>query len=271
MKQHSAVLKRIHTYLKIWGIFGKNALQETFVNRGSNILFMVGKTIRLAMSVLFLILIRQNIQTFAEYTSDQLIVFFLTYQFIDIITQVIYRGVYIFSNLVRSGEFDFLLTKPINPLFRALTGKPDINDFIFLFPNIALSLYILSFLNLTISIWSVIWYLILIINAFLVATALHIFVLVIGILTTEVDGVIWIYRDLSYMGRFPVSIYMEPLRFALFFLLPIGMMITIPTEVLLGLQPSYSIFWAFFVGIGSLLVSFRVWLWALKQYSSTGS
>ena len=265
------MLQRITTYLKVWQHFGKNALQETFINRGSNILFMLGKIIRLGMSLLFLFLIRENIDVFAGYTSDQMIVFFLTYQIIDIVGQVIYRGVYIFSNLVRSGEFDFLLTQPIHPLFRALTGKPDINDFIFLFPNILLTGYILSLLHLTITTWSILWYVVLLINAFLIVTALHILVLVVGILTTEVDGVIWIYRDLSHMGRFPVSIYMEPLRFALFFLIPIGMMITIPTEILLGLQPSYSTVWAFLVGFGSFLVSLKIWEWALQHYSSTGS
>lgn len=262
---------RVKTYIKVWSIFAKNALQEVFVNRASHVLFMSGKTIRLGMSLLFLYLIRQNIQTFAGYTGDQLVVFFLTYQIVDIIVQTMYRGVYIFSNLVRSGEFDFLLTKPIDPLFRALTGKPDINDFFFLFPNLALALYILSTLNIHLTLWSVFLYGILVVNAILIATALHILVLVVGILTTEVDGIIWIYRDLSYMGRFPVSIYMEPLRFILFFLIPIGMMSTIPTEILLGLQPTQSIFWAFFVGIGSLFVSLKAWNWALKQYSSTGS
>lgn len=262
---------RIKTYTKVWSLFAKNALQETFINRASNFLFFLGKTIRVGMSLLFLYLIKQNIQTFAGYTSDQLVVFFLTYQIIDIIVQTMYRGVYIFSNLVRSGEFDFLLTKPINPLFRALTGKPDINDFIFLFPNLLLAGYVLSTLDVVVSFWGTFWYLILIINAFLIATALHILVLVIGILTTEVDGIIWIYRDLSYMGRFPVSIYIEPLRFTLFFLIPIGMMTTVPTEVFLGIQPSQSIFWALTVGFGSLFVSLKAWDWALKQYASTGS
>jgi ABC-2 type transport system permease protein len=263
--------QRIKTYLSVWLIFGKNALQETFVNRGSNILFMVGKIIRLIFSLIFLFLIRENVQTFAGYTSDQMIVFFLTYLILDTIGQVIYRGVYIFSNLVRSGEFDFILTKPINPLFRALTGKPDINDLFFLIPNLFLVGYILNILDLNITLWSSLWMIILLINAFLIITALHIFVLVIGILTTEVDGVIWIYRDLSYMGRFPVTIYMEPLKFALFFLIPIGMMITIPTEIFLNLQPSYNIFWVFLVGVGSFLISLKIWNWALKQYSSTGS
>lgn len=262
---------RIKTYLKVWSIFGQNALQETFVNRGSNILFMLGKVIRLAMSLLFLFLIRENVTVFAGYTSDQMVVFFLTYQILDIVTQVVYRGVYIFGNLVRSGEFDFLLTKPINPLFRALTGKPDTNDLIFLLPNVLIAGYILSILDLQITFWSSIWFLALMINAFLVATSLHILVLVVGILTTEVDGIIWIYRDLSHMGRFPVTIYMEPLRFALFFLIPIGMMITIPTEVFLGIEPSYSILGAFLVGFSSIFVSVEAWNWSLKQYTSTGS
>lgn len=262
---------RVKTYIKVWQHFGKNALQETFVNRGTNSLFIFGKIIRLIMSLLFLFLIRENVQSFAGYTSDELVVFFLTYQILDLISQVVYRGVYIFGNLVRSGELDFMLSKPINPLFRALIGKPDINDFIFLFPNLLIAGYIISILDLNITLWSAIWYLILLINAFLIVTALHILVLVVGILTTEVDGIIWIYRDLSHLGSFPVSIYMQPLKFALFFLIPIGMMTTIPTEIFLGIEPSYSLFWVFLVGIGSLIVSLKTWNWALKQYSSTGS
>lgn len=262
---------RVKTYFKVWSIFGKNALQEAFVNRGTNSLFIFGKLIRLTMSLLFLFLIRENVHSFSGYTSDELVVFFLTYQILDLLSQVMYRGVYIFGNLVRSGELDFMLSKPINPLFRALIGKPDINDFIFFFPNLLTAGYIISILDLNFTLWTTIWYLLLLANAFLIVTALHILVLVVGILTTEVDGVIWIYRDLNHLGSFPVNIYMEPLRFVLFFLIPIGMMTTIPTEIFIGIKPTYSLFWVFLVGIGSLLISLKTWNWALKRYSSTGS
>jgi ABC-type uncharacterized transport system permease subunit len=166
------------TYYKVWLQFAKNAWQETFVNRASNVLFMVGKIFRLMMSLLFLFLIRENVDTFAGYTSDQMVVFFLTYQFIDVVSQTAYRGVYIFSRLVRSGEFDFLLSKPINPLFRALTGKPDINDLFFSIPTILVSGYILSILNLDITLTSALWFIALLFNSFLIVTALHILVLV---------------------------------------------------------------------------------------------
>lgn len=262
---------RLITYFKVWKIFGFNALQETLVNRGSNILFMIGKTLRFSFALLFLFLIRSSVNSFAGYNSDQIVVFFLTYQFIDLVSQIFYRGVYLFSNMVRTGEFDFLLIKPINPLFRALTGKPDINDAIFLIPSLLVSIYIFSRLNIAISLESFIWYLLLLINSFLIVTAIHILVLIVGILTTEVDGIIWIYRDLNYMGRFPATIYMEPLRFVLFFIIPIGMMITIPTEVLLGLKPSYSILIASLIGLGSFFISLKLWDLSLKKYSSASS
>ena len=264
-------IKRLATYFAVWKIFGFNAMQTTFVNRGSNLLFMIGKVIRLTMSLVFLYLIRENITNFAGYTVDQMIVFFLTYQFIDLLSQVFYRGVYMFGNLIRKGNFDFLLSKPINPLFRALTGRPDINDAIFIVPTTLISLYILTNLEITITLQSALLYAVLLVNSFLIATALHILVLVVGVLTTEVDGIIWIYRDLNHLSRFPVGIYMEPFRFALFFIIPIGMMVTIPTEILLGLRPTYSIFLATGVGIGSFLVSLKLWNWALKKYSSASS
>lgn len=262
---------RLSIYWHVWKMTAINGLQEAFINRWTNLLFIFGKALRLGMSLVVLLLIRQNVQQFSHYTTDQIVVFFLTYMFVDIIAQVFYRGVYMFSHQVRTGEFDFLLMKPVSPLFRALTGKPDINDTIFIIPSSLISFYLFSQLNLTVTISSVLWYIALLMNAFLIVTALHIFVLIAGILTTEVDGVVWLYRDLMRLGQFPVSVYMEPLRFLLFFFVPIGMMVTIPSEVLLGLPPTHSILITMLVGLAFFLLSLITWQWALKQYSSASS
>lgn len=263
--------KRFKTYFTIWSIIASNAIQETFVNRWSNALFFLGKAIRVGMSLTVLLLIKQVTKGFGQYTTDEMIVFFLTYQLIDLIAQIFYRGVYSFSNLVKSGQFDFYMAKPINPLFRALTGQPDINDVLFLIPNLIISGIVLSRLHIHITPLSVLLYIVLLINSFLIITALHIIVLTIGVVTTEVDGVIWMYRDLIRLGQFPVSIYSEPLRSILFFVVPIGIMITVPAEVLLNAKPTFSITTATVVGVGSLLLSLRIWSWGVKQYSSASS
>lgn len=264
-------MKRLRYYFKIWQAWGFKALQETFVNRGSNILFFIGKGVRLVMTLVVLLLIKQNITSFAGYTNDQLIVFFLVYQFIESISQAVFRGVYNFGRQVKNGEFDFDLLKPINPLFRALMGSPDINDVIFLIPSTAISIYILSTLDLTITVSSVIGFFLMLINSFLIVTALYIIVLSIAIFTTDIDGVIWMYRDLARLGQFPVSVYLELMRFALFFLIPIGFMITVPAEVLINSELSYGLGMA--VAVGVVFFAFSLWLWrtALRNYTSASS
>lgn len=261
----------LRTYYKVWKITAFNALQEAFINRWSNLFFMIGKFIRLFMSLLFFFLIRGQVSKFGDYTIDQMLVFYLTYQFIDTLAQVFFRGVYLFSDQVRTGEFDFLLLKPISPLFRALTGKPDINDVMFIFPSTLLSFYLISRLDIHISLFSSFWFLALLLNSFLIITAFHILVLVVGILTTEVDGVIWMYRDLTHLGQFPVNVYLRPLREILFFLIPVGMMITIPSQVLLGLTTSYDLSLVFTIGISFFIISYLLWRWSLKRYSSASS
>ncbi len=263
-------MKRLYTYWHVWLTLSANALQETFVNRGSNFLFFLGKVIRLFMSVVFLLLIQKTIKVFAGYSVDQVLIFFLTYNLIDTLVQTIYRGVYMFSWQVRQGEFDFTLTKPINVLFVTLLGKPDINDAIFLIPTLIISGWLVSTLHLTYTLTGIIWYLILFANGMLIATAFHILALVVGLLATEVDGVMWLYRGFSRLSQFPVTIYLAPIRLALFFILPFGMMVTIPAQALLGLPLSYSASIAILLGVVFFLLSLVAWKYALRNYSSAG-
>lgn len=247
-----------------------NALQETFVNRGANILFFLGKSVRLFLAVVFLLMIQRTIKQFAGYSVDQVVIFFLTYNLIDTITQTMFRGVYMFANQVRRGEFDFTLTKPINALFISLFGTPDINDTIFLLPTLAVTTWLVAGLDLVFEPIHIFWYLILFANGLVIGAAFHILALVVGLITSEVDGVMWLYRDLSRLAQFPVTIYLAPIRLALFFLLPFGMMVTIPAQALLGLPLSYSGILAITIGLGLLGLSLVAWRRALRFYSSAG-
>jgi ABC-2 type transport system permease protein len=188
-----------------------------------------------------------------------------------VVSQMFFRGVYLFSNLIRNGEFDFLLSKPLSPLFRALTGRPDINDALFFPPTLAMSIWLMAGLNIEVTASSIFLYCLLLLNGFLIATALHIMVMCVGILTTEIDHTIWTYRDLIRLAEFPVSMYIQPVRLALFFLLPAGMMITIPSQVLINTEPSYPLVIVFTIGIAFFVSSLFLWQWSLKRYSSASS
>jgi ABC-2 type transport system permease protein len=264
------ILSRAQVYWTVWWKMAQYAWAETFLNRGTSFLFIFGKALRFIMALFFLLLLQQNLNGIGDYTTDQIVIFFLTYQFLDTVSQIIFRGVYIFGWQVRSGELDFYLSKPISPLFRILTGKPDILDAFFLIPSTALSIWIALHLNIHVTLLGLLMYFCLLINGFFILMSLHILVVCLGIVTTEVDNAIMLYRDINNLARFPVDIYREPLRTMLYFLVPVGIINTVPTQILLGIPSFLSFFAVFGFGIGFFLISIGVWKLSVKKYSSAG-
>lgn len=261
---------RWRVYLQVWSKLAEYALAEMFINRWTNLLFLSGKVIRFGMLLFFLLFIKGSIQSFAGYTADQVVVFFLTYQFLDTLAQVFYRGVHTFSWQVRTGELDFYLSKPMHPLFRILTGKPDFVDVGFFIPTTLLSVYIIRDYFFAASPIQLLWYVVLLINGFFIATAFHILILSLGVITTEVNNAVMLYRDMNTMARFPVTMYQEPLRTILLFAVPVGIMNTIPAQVLLGTSPSIYLVGSMGVGLLFLFSSVKIWNWSITRYTGAG-
>lgn len=261
----------LSVYWRFWRQAASNSLQETFVNRATNVLFFLGKCVRLLFSLLFILAIKQNLHFFGAYTTNQLLLFFLTYQIISVVTQAVFRGVYSFAYSIRRGEFDFTLLKPINPLFQALMGSPDANDVIFLLPLFGAMGFLIHQSQLSFDLVNILFYVLLLANGLLIATALHVAILAFGILTMDVDGLTWLYRDFLTLGQLPIDAYRQPIRALLNFVVPIGIMITVPTRMLLGLSSPVVLVSATVVGTTAFLISLKLWKIALKKYSSASS
>jgi ABC-2 type transport system permease protein len=93
----------------------------------------------------------------------------------------------------------------------------------------------------------------------------------LGIITLEIDHTIMIYRDLTSLGRFPIDIYKEPLKSILTFVIPVGVMVTLPAKALIGLISPVGVLISFVVGILAIFLSARFWKYALRFYTSASS
>ena len=80
-----------------------------------------------------------------------------------------------------------------------------------------------------------------------------------------------IYRDLTSLGRLPVDIYKEPLKSILTFLIPVGIMVTLPAKALMGLVSPSGVIVSLGIGIAAIFVAKRFWSLALKRYTSASS
>jgi len=262
-------MKRLAYYIKIWLLMSKNSFMVYLTQKTLFAIFLFGKVFRFGFFVLFIYFLVKGAGSLAGYSVNQTIFFFLTFNIVDVISQFIFREVYRFRPLLVSGDMDLVLAKPLSPLFRVLMGGADIIDLVTIPPLIVATIYVAGLLNPTV--FQSILYLVLIINSLFIATAFHIAVLALGIMTMEIDHTIMIYRDIVNLGRFPVDIYKEPLRGILTFLIPVGIMISVPAKSLMGLVLPQVALGSFVLGIILLYLSVSFWNHALKFYSSASS
>ena len=231
--------------------------------------FLIGKILRFIFFFGFLYFLLLGTKTLAGYSGNQVIFFFLTFNLIDVITQFLFREVYKFRPMVINGDLDLVLVKPLNALFRVLMGGADIIDLVTIPPLICLTVYFGHLLHP--SFINILYYFLLLINGFLIATAFHIIVISFAIISLEVDHSIMIYRDLTSLGRLPIDIYKQPLQGFLTYLIPVGLMITLPAKAAMGVATPVGIVTAFFVGIITVFIALRFWDYALTKYSSASS
>jgi ABC-2 type transport system permease protein len=256
-------------YFKIWWKMSKNSFLIVLSNKTVFFVFLFAKIFRFVMFFSFLYFLVLGTSDILGYNSDQIIFLFLTFNLIDIVSQFLFREVYRFRNLVVSGDFDLIMLKPYNTLFRSLMGGADIIDFVTI-PPLLISMFYFG-LRLEPTFFQILTYTILVLNGLLISSAFHIAVLGMGIITMEIDHTIMIYRDIVALGKLPIDVYRAPLGIILTYLLPVGIMITYPVKALAGSLSYWTITGSLVFGVMSIILSLKFWNFALKKYSSASS
>src|SRR3989344_4493440 len=131
-------------YFKVWWLMTSQSIQLFFVSRLGAVLFLSGKILRFILFCAFLLLLFSKTKVLAGYNLNQVLLFYFTFSFIDSATQMLFREVYRFRQYIITGNFDMILLKPVNALFRSLFGWTDILDFITLGPFIILIIVVLT-------------------------------------------------------------------------------------------------------------------------------
>lgn len=243
--------------------------QEYYVQSRLHSSFLIlGKLVRFSFFLVFIIALLTKTQSLAGFSLYQTLLFFMTFNLIDITSQFFFRAAYAIGWMINKGEIDFILTQPINSLFRIISDIIDLLDLATLLPVIITLGVVIARLETPLTLANFIFYLLLCFNALLIAFAIHIFIISLSILTQEISSEIWIYRDLMTMVRFPIDIYSPSIQFVLTFLIPMAVMVSFPAKVLLGVLSWQWIVLAFLIGAVFFTVSIRFWYFALKNYSS---
>ena len=181
------------------------------------------------------------------------------------------------GQMIRNGEFDNVLTKPINPFLFIAIRQFNYGYFSHLslstlviglsmaklgIPPAPINLVVLAIIVLSGA---------MIYAAVFVATAVPSFWLVRSGALTEV--LLW---DLSAFVQYPLSAFQRPVQLVFTFVLPYGFISFFPAQCLLGRQDFVGFSPAIqylspVVGATALTLAYRFWCFGLGRYESTGS
>jgi ABC-2 type transport system permease protein len=260
----------LRKYFTIWVRSASMAMQAQLTYRLGSFGFLVGKMIRLVFFFAFVVAIFRHVQTVAGYNLIETALFFLTFNVVDMTSQILFRGVYGARRIVSEGDFDFYLVQPCDPLFRMVFSTVDFLDIVTLVP--VLVMVGMVFARLPPLGWDrYAAYALLTVNGVALVFSIHVFVAGVAVRTQELENAIWIYRDVMFMGKFPVDVYAPAVRWALTFGVPIAVMTTFPAKALLGiLSPAWAAY-AVVLNAVLLALSARYWRACVARYTSSSS
>lgn len=237
----------------------------------SSVGYLLGKLMRVAFFLIFLAAIFQHTKALAGYSLEETALFFLTFNLVDILAQLFFRGIYGIRALIQEGDFDYFLIQPAHVLFRVSFNMVDFLDVVTGIPVLLITIYIMRRIPGALEPRHVAAYIFLTLNGLLIAFAFHLAVAALAVLTQEMENTIWIYRDLMTLGRFPADIYSGSMRAVITFVIPIAVMTTFPAKAALGLLAGQWWVLAIFLSILSVVFGLSFWDYAVRQYTSVSS
>ena len=260
----------LRKYWRIWLRTASMAMQAQLTYRLGSFGFLLGKMIRLFFFFAFMTAVFQHVQTVAGYSLVETALFFMTFNLVDMTAQILFRAVYGARRTVSEGDFDFYLVQPCSPLFRMTCSTVDFLDIVTIIPVIVMTGMVFARLP------PIGWeryalYALLMANGVALIYAIHVFVAALAVRTQELESAIWIYRDIMFMGKFPVDVYAPAVRWALTIGIPIAVMTTFPAKALLGRLSTAWIVYALALTAVAIPLSWLFWRSSVARYTSSSS
>ncbi|WP_310482733.1 ABC transporter permease [Chamaesiphon sp. VAR_48_metabat_403] len=257
-------------YLNIIKIFWKTAISAELEYRLNFVFAALSSLGGLAGSLFSLFLFYRKDYNFQGWKWQEALIVVGIFTFLEG-----FSSTFLASNLnrivkhVQDGTLDFVLLKPINSQFWlsfhsfSLWGLPDL-----LF-GLAIIVYAGSLLGIGVS-------------AYLFAAVPLLFGVVImyslwfmlgatSIWFTKIYNITEVLRGLLAAGRFPIGAYPAAYRFFFTFVVPVTFLTTVPAQTLLGRADPAWIVSGGCLAVVLLILSNRVWRFALRFYTSASS
>ncbi len=174
--------------------------------------------------------------------------------------------------VVRKGDFDKYLTRPINSLFYVIAEKFCVDAFGELFMGIILIAYSMIQLKLTITWYTIPLFIVAVVFATLIYTAIKIATAAISFWTKASGHITHMFYMTNDFSKYPTTIYNKFVRTFITYIVPFAFTAFYPASFFLtGENPLFCIGGTVVASIVLFSISVCIWNAGIKAYESAGS
>ncbi len=174
-------------------------------------------------------------------------------------------------NYVRSGDFDRFLVRPVDPLFHLLADRfchDGIGNFLVGAALVGIST---RALGIAWTPFNLLYLVVAVVSGGIIFIALNLITATSAFWLVESIPVTQIIFNTHEFAKYPLTIYHQFIGILLTWVIPYGFASFYPASYLLGRDVGALAWMGPVVAMVLLFISYRVWLFGLRHYSSTGS
>ncbi len=176
-----------------------------------------------------------------------------------------------FFSLVRKGDLDLYLVKPINSQFMVSCRKIAVAHVVNFAIVAAYLVWAISGLTQAVESVQLLTYFVLIIFGVMTVYSLKFMFSTLSVIFQELSSIQFVWHQLYRLGTRPDPIYPRVLRILVMTVFPIAFFASVPARILVEGFSAVNLLTAVSLALGLLLLSHLFWKSALRKYSSASS
>lgn len=266
-------------YFRVYATFFRNAVVREMTFRGNFLFEVLTRMFWFVAQITLFEIIYRGVTTIDDWTREEYFAFMATGMLVNALIESFFMPNFAnLSELIRTGNLDFALLKPIDTQFLISFEKLDLSMLSQILLATCLLVYALAQIGRPISATQVCMYVLLLGVGVTFFYSLMLVAASTSIFFVRNQGLYDYWFYITIFARYPMTIYSgsptgEVIRFVFAYVLPILLVVTVPARILLSkaLEPSWLAMVLVTAAAVGLFLSRAIFQWSLTRYRSASS
>jgi len=258
--------------IKAYRIFFVQYVKSLLSHKADFLLNVLTILLNQTMSLLFLYIIHTTVPSLKGWNTEELLLIYSIFLFNKGLSGFLTNGLYSIENLIKRGELDRYLIRPVSPLVQIIMSSVDITQIVNIIVGVGLFIYILPATSVILNFQSILVLMLFTFISLLLFFSIKLMTMSIAFWTLTSFPVTIAAENMSDFSKYPINIFPNEIRYILIFIIPWAFISYYPTAIILGRVTNYLyILLASVISCIFLMLSIYVWNKGLKHYGSAGN